>query len=134
LENKRSEWEAEYKERLQAEKDEAARLAKMSAEERKSAEFEQKVKDFEAREAAYQAERLEFECVKQLAEKKLPTEFSGMLTGKDADVTKANIESFEKQFNKAIEAAVNERLKGSTPKTTTTNTETDSFLSGFKRK
>lgn len=116
LENKKAEWEKDYSERLKAEKDEAARLAKMSADERAKAEFDKRVKDFEDREAKHNAERLEFECTKQLAGEKLPVEFASMLTGGDAEATKANIETFKKAFSKAIEDAVTEKLKGTTPK------------------
>ncbi len=116
LENKKAEWEKDYSERLKAEKDEAARLAKMSADERAKAEFDKRVKDFEDREAKHNAERLEFECTKQLAGEKLPVEFASMLTGVDAEATKANIETFKKAFSKAIEDAVTEKLKGTTPK------------------
>lgn len=116
LENKKAEWEKDYSERLKAEKDEAARLAKMSADERAKAEFDKRVKDFEDREAKHNAERLEFECTKQLAGEKLPVEFASMLTGADAEATKSNIETFKKAFSKAIEDAVTEKLKGTTPK------------------
>ena len=116
LENKKAEWEKDYSERLKAEKDEAARLAKMSADERAKAEFDKRVKDFEDREAKHNAERLEFECTKQLAGEKLPVEFASMLTGADAEATKANIETFKTAFSKAIEDAVTEKLKGTTPK------------------
>ena len=114
------------------EKDEAARLAKMSAEERKAAEFDKRQKAFDEEKAKYNAERLEFECTKLLAADNLPVEFSSMLTGKDAETTKANIETFKAAFGKAIEAAVTERLKGKTPKVPgSTHTEKDPFLSGF---
>ena len=88
----------------------------MSADERAKAEFDKRVKDFEDREAKHNAERLEFECTKQLAGEKLPVEFASMLTGVDAEATKANIETFKKAFSKAIEDAVTEKLKGTTPK------------------
>lgn len=79
LKTARTKWESEYSERLKAEKDEAARLAKMTADERAKAEFEKRVKDFDDREAKYNAERLEFECTKQLAGEKLPVEMAKML-------------------------------------------------------
>ena len=116
LKTAHTKWQTEYDEKLKAEKDEAARLAKMSADERAKAEFDKRVKDFEDREAKHNAERLEFECTKQLAGEKLPVEFASMLTGVDAEATKANIETFKKAFSKAIEDAVTEKLKGTTPK------------------
>lgn len=120
------------KEGWKAEQDEAAKLAKMSAEEREKAQFEKRQKEFDEKEAAYKAEKLEFECTKLLAADNLPVEFASMLTGADADTTKKNIETFKGAFSKAIEAAVTERLKGKPPKMPgDPNKETDPFLSGF---
>lgn len=134
LETAKAKWQSEYEAKLKTEKDEAARLAKMTAEERSKAEFQKRVSEFEEREAKYNAERLEFECTKQLAAESLPVEFASMLTGKDADATKQNIDSFKTAFNKAIEAAVTERLKGSAPRigTAQDHTEQDPFLKGFE--
>ena len=132
LKTAREKWQEEYDAKLKSEKDEAARLAKMTAEERSKEEFNKRVKEFEEREAKHNAERLEFECTKQLAAAGLPIEFAGLLTGKDAEETKSNIDSFEKAYSKAIEAAVNEKLKGKPPKVGKDNEEqTDPFLQGF---
>ena len=131
LESKKAEWEKDYSERLKAEKDEAARLAKMTADERAKAEFDKRVKDFEDREAKYNSERLTFECTKQLAGEKLPVEFAAMLTGADAEATKTNISTFKEVWGKALEAAVTERMKGSTPSTSTK--QTDSFLNSVRQ-
>lgn len=131
LETAKAKWQSEYEVKLKNEKDEAARLAKMTAEERSKEEFQKRVTEFEEREAKYNAERLEFECTKQLAAESLPVEFASILTGKDADETKHNIDNFKTAFNKAIEAAVTERLKGSTPRTTHHQDEPDPFFERF---
>lgn len=132
LKTAQSKWQADYEKKIQNERDEAARLAKMSTEERAKAEFDKQKEAFDKERESYNRERLEFECTKQLAAESLPVEFASMLTGKDADVTKSNIETFKSSFMKAVEVAVTERLKGSPPKTQTqTNTETDPFLMGF---
>lgn len=133
LKTAQSKWQSEYDAKLKEEKDEAARLAKLSANERAQAEFDKRVKEFEDREAKHNIERLTFECTKQLAGKELPVEFASMLTGSDAETTKANIEVFEKAFSKAIEDGVTKKLKGNTPKAAggqSTKT-TDPFLQGF---
>ena len=57
------------------------------------------------------------ETMKQLASKSLPTNFANLLRADDAETTLANINNFEVEFNKAVEARVNERLKGATPRT-----------------
>lgn len=48
-----------------------------------------------------------------------------MLRGNDAETTFENIKMFEVKFNEALERMVNERLKGSTPKTATIKTSQD---------
>lgn len=118
LKTAQTKWQAEYDEKLKSERDEAARLAKMSADERAKAEFDKRVKEFEDREAKHNAERLTFECTKQLAAEGLSVEMAQILTGTDADATKANIETFKKIFGEALEKAVDERLKGKPPKQT----------------
>lgn len=127
-------WQKEYEEKLENEKAEAARLAKMNADERAKAEFENQVKQFNEQQEKYNSERLTFECTRQLASESLPVEFADMLTGKDSESTLKNIETFKNAFSKAIEAAVTERLKGTTPKGTNAIPETkeaDAFLAGF---
>ncbi len=132
LKTAQSRWEKEYEAKLENEKAEAARLAKMTAEDRAKAEFENKVKQFNEQQEKYNAERLTFECTRQLASESLPVEFADMLTGKDSESTLKNIETFKTAFSKAIEAAVTERLKGTTPKgTNAIPQEKDDFLEGF---
>lgn len=131
LKTAQGKWQTEYEEKLKTEKDEAARLAKMSAEDRAKAELDKERKQFDEERSKHQRERLEFECTKLLASESLPVDFAQMLTGTDAEATKSNIETFKGAFMKAVEAAVSERLKGSTPKTPTQQTDTDPFLQGF---
>lgn len=131
LKTAHTKWQAEYEQKLKDEKDEAARLAKMSADERAKAEFDKRVKEFEDREAKHNAERLTFECTKQLAGENLPVEMADMLTGKDAESTKANIETFKVVFGKAVEASVTERMKGKAPKTG--NAQSDGWFDSVRK-
>lgn len=131
LKSAQTKWQSDYEIKLKAERDEAAKLAKMSAEERAKAEFEKRVKDFEDKEAKHNSERLIFECTKQLAGESLPVEFASMLTGADAEATKANIGTFKNAFNQAVEAAVTARMKGSAP-TVSTN-QNDAWLASVRK-
>lgn len=132
LKTAREKWQTEYDEKLQAEKKEAERLAKMNADERAKAEFEKDRQKFESERLQFSRERLEFECANQLSQAGLPVGFSKILTGNDADSTKANIESFNTAWTTALEAAVNERLKGKSPEMGLQgNSNTDPFLAGF---
>lgn len=134
LKTAQGKWQKEFEEKLAKEKAETERLAKMNADERAKAEFDKKVKDFDEKLAKHEAERLTFECTRQLAAEGLPVEFADMLTGSDSESTQKNIAAFKTAFSNAIEAAVTERLKGTTPKGTNAGTEpkdTDPFLAGF---
>ena len=135
LETARGKWKNEYDEKLKEQKTEAERLAKLSAEERTKEEFNKRVKEFEDKEAKYNAERLEFECTKLLAADGLPTDFAPMLTGADAQATKKHIAAFKSAYSKAVAAAVTQKLKGQTPRTPGSEKQTeDPFVLGFKKK
>ena len=131
LKSAQTKWQSDYEIKLKAERDEAAKLAKMSAEERAKAEFDKEREKFNTERSAHQRERLEFECTKQLAGESLPVEFATMLTGADAEATKANIGTFKTAFDKAIEAAVTARMKGSAP-TVSTN-QNDAWLASVRK-
>ena len=102
--------------KIEAERAEAERLAKMSEAEKQQALFKKQVAEFEATKKAFEQEKLLNETSKQLASKNLPIEFAEMLKAQDAESTFENIKIFEAKFNEAVERLVNERLKGNTPK------------------
>ena len=105
--------------KIEAERAEAERLAKMSEAEKQQALFKKQVAEFEATKRAFEQEKLLNETSKQLASKNLPIEFAEMLKAGDAESTFENIKIFEAKFNEAVERLVNERLKGKTPKAQT---------------
>ena len=105
--------------KIEAERKEAEELAKLSEQEKQKKLFEKQVKEFEETKKAFENERLLNETSKQLASKNLPIEFAQMLKGNDAESTFENIKVFETKFNDALEKAVNERLRGKTPKVST---------------
>ena len=105
--------------KIEAERAEAERLAKMSEAEKQQALFKKQVAEFEATKRAFEQEKLLNETSKQLASKNLPIEFAEMLKAQDAESTFENIKIFEAKFNEAVERLVNERLKGNTPKAQT---------------
>lgn len=109
-------WAAELDDKLNSARSEGEKLAKMNADERAKAKFETDKKKFESERAKYEAERLEFEAVKQLSENKLPVSFAKMCVGENAEETKANIEAFKTAWNDALQSAVNDRMRGATPK------------------
>lgn len=126
---------ATAREEWQKEVDEAAELAKLSKDDKDKKLFEKDKAKFAEEKAAFERDKLVLETRNQLSEKKLPSNFADFLVSENADSTLKNINSFEAAWNQAVQEAVNERLKGSTPQTGTTNTgETDPFLAGFMSK
>jgi hypothetical protein len=102
--------------------EEANKLANMSAEERREAEYQEKIKALEEREAKLARAELMTELTKQLSEKNLPIESADFLLGKDADATSQNLKAFEKMFNKAVSAQVAQQLGGNAPQASTNET------------
>lgn len=115
LKTAKDKWSKEYAEKLENEKKEAERLAKLSAEEREKAKFDKERKAFENERAQFERERLEMQVAKELANEGLDTEFASILMGADADSSMENIKTFKASFDKAVEAAVKARLAGRTP-------------------
>ena len=105
-----------FKQELETEKSEAARLAKLSAEERTKEQFKKDQERFESDKAAFEKERMELETTKLLASEKLPVEFAKFLMSDTAEKTTAYVTEFKKAFGAAIEVAVTDRLKGGAPK------------------
>ena len=98
--------------------DEANKLAQMSADERakyqydnKVAELSEKEKELNKREADFNKRAMLNQTQQELMTKNLPIDFAHLLVNDSAEVTKDNINLFEKNWNEALEKAVNEKLK-----------------------
>lgn len=94
---------------------EAEKLAKMTKEEKARYLQKKKEKELTDREAAVTRKELMAEAKNTLAEKKLPVELAEVLNYTDAEACKSSIAAVEKAFQKAVETAVDERLKGGEP-------------------
>lgn len=106
---------AKWNEEKQDEINRAEQLAKMSAEERKEAEDKAKAESLEKREKELNMREYRYEAKHQLEENGLPDSFVDMVLSDDPATTKNNITAVRSEFDKAIEVAVTERLKGRTP-------------------
>lgn len=126
LETSRAKWEEEAR----AQADEAAKLAKMKADEK--AEYERKKREDELtkREAEITRREVHAEAVTQLTEKGLPAVLADILDCSSADKCAASMDAVEKAFNEAVQKAVNGKLSQPAPKAATKNT-VDPFLAGF---
>ena len=121
----KAKWDKEYQKKAAAEKKEAERLAKLSDDERRAAELDNSRKELEAKEAELKKKELKLEMVKVLADRKIPVQFMDYLIAEDSESTLSRITTFEKEFKKAVEDGVNERLKGKAPASGGTRTNTD---------
>lgn len=115
-------WDAEWKKREAAikkevdrQKKEAERLSRLSEEERQKAEIENARHELEIKEKELQRKELLLEMTKVLDERKIPVKFMEYLIADDNESTLKRITDFEREYKKAIEDGVNERLKGKTP-------------------
>lgn len=128
----KKEWEAGLDERIASEREDAAKMATMSSEERARVEMEKRQKDFESERQQYVSERAEFEAAKELAAQNLPVNFSKMVADADKEVMLENISVFKAEYMKAIEAGLSQRLKGNLPKISKEKEQFgDPFLNGL---
>lgn len=104
-------WEALTNDKLS----EAEKLAKMTKEERAEYQRQKREKELSDRETEVTRKELMAEAKNTLADKNLPAELAEVLNYTDADACNKSIETVEKAFNKAVEAAVEEKLKGGKP-------------------
>lgn len=111
LETAKSKWNEEKQDEINR----AEQLAKMSAEERKEAEDKAKAESLEKREKQLNMREYRYEAKHQLEENGLPDSFVDMVLSDDPATTKNNITAVRSEFDKAIEVAVTERLKGKIP-------------------
>lgn len=116
LKTSRAKWEKEYKEKLEKEKKEAERLSKLSADEREKEILKQKEEELEEKEQAIRLRELQLDTIEILAEENLPVGFAEFLIKDNAETTNDNIKKFKKEWQKAISNAVDERIKGKSPK------------------
>lgn len=94
---------------------EAERLAKMTKEEKEQYQRQKKEKELSDREAAITRKELMAEAKNTLASDGLPQELAEVLNYTDADSCKKSMEKVKAVFQKAVEAAVEEKLKGGKP-------------------
>lgn len=99
-----------------AEQDEAARLSKLSKDEREREKLRLDREKFEKEKTEFAHKQLELETARQLTERRLPASMAARICGKNAEETKANIDAFEMEWNEALKMAVNDRLKSTPPR------------------
>lgn len=108
-------WQQEAQEAAEAEKDEAKKLAKMTADERAKYEFQKEKAAFEAEKSKYQHDNLVLETSRQMIDAGLP-DLGKYVTGADADETAANLQAVTKILSDWKAQALNASMRGTPPK------------------
>ena len=109
--NAQEKWKAMTDDKLS----EAEKLSRMNKEEKEQYLRQKKEKELSDREAEITRKELQAEAKNTLSEEGLPIELSEVLNYTDADACKSSMETVKKAFQKAVEAAVEEKLKGGKP-------------------
>ena len=117
--NAQEKWQALTDDKLS----EAEKLAKMTKEEKAQYMQQKKEKELSEREAAITRKELMAEARNPLAGDGLPQELAEVLNYTDADACKKSMETVKTAFQKAVEAAVEEKLKGGKPPKKATETD-----------
>lgn len=106
IKNKKSRWQKE----LEEQKNEAARLAKLSEEDRQKALIQKEKEEFEKEKEEFRKEQLYVEKGKQLTAQGIPADFAHRIAGDTAEDILEDVKAFRAEWDKAVEAKVNERL------------------------
>lgn len=116
------------------EMDEAKKLADMTAQEKVEYERNQLKKELEELRNANTISEMSKTARGILKERNIDIsdELLSMLVTKEADTTKKNVEGFAEMFDKAVEKAVNEKLKGNPPKKGSNKTLTKEDILNIK--
>ena len=113
IKNKRNRWQQDYEAKIEQERNEAAELAKLSEKERQQALIDKEKKQLEEERAAFHRERLLVEKGNQLQEIGIPNILADRINGDTAEEALEDVKAFKQLWDKALESAVNERLKSS---------------------
>ena len=111
---------AQWQKKTEEAKAEAERKAKLTEAEKLAEER----KEFEAMKKQFEYEQRVNSTSKVLASNNLPIEFADFLIAENDEATTQRVDLFKNAFNDALEKAVNERLRGQTPKTSTVKART----------
>lgn len=112
----RKKFEAEFNSKLEAEKEEATRLAKLSKTEREREAFEKEKAAFELEKKELAHQKAVSEVVTELQTEGLPTMFATKLLGETSEATLENIKEFKKIWQEAIQKEIDNRLVTKMPK------------------
>ncbi len=96
--------------------EEALKVSKMDEGSKASYEQEKAAKELADREAKIAQRELRADALDILAKNDVPSEFADILVGGTTEETKEKVATFKKEFDAAVQAQVEKRLAGTTPK------------------
>lgn len=131
--NAKSKWEEEFKAKMEQERTEAEKLAKMKESEKHAYELEQANKRANEAVAKLNAYELEKQAIKIAKEKGLDISLLEDIdfTKQTAETLSTIIDTKKAVFDKAIEKAINDKYKEKTPENITSNTPTQTNMPNF---
>lgn len=131
LDTAKSNWEAKQAE----EKDEAKKLSKMTEEQRELYALKKEKEAFATQKAQFAKEQMQVAVGKELMERGLDASFAEYLTADNAETSRERIDAFEKLFQTAVSAQLNNKMRGNPPKDPGDKpANNDPFLMGFDTK
>lgn len=108
-------FEKELREKIEEERQDAERLAKLTAEEREKELFERNRSLLEDKEKTLRQREMKLAAIDVLNEEGLPVTFADQLLGESVDDTHDRIQKFKKAWHEAIDSEVSKRLKSKIP-------------------
>lgn len=116
LETARGKWAQETRQQIEQAKSEAERLARMTTQERAAHEFQERETELNAREREISRRELRAEALRALSERGLPSELGEALSYADAQSVQKSLDAAERAFRAAVQSGVEERLRGTLPR------------------
>ena len=110
-------YNAERDAAVKAAVEEAVKKERMSAEEKAKYETEQREAAITKREQEINLRELKADTAVMLSKANLPAGFVDLVLGEDVESTQEKINTLKDAFDKAVQAQVEARFKGKTPKT-----------------
>lgn len=106
---------AKWKSEQEAKENEAKKLAKMNADEKKDYQLKQLEQELADREKAIARKELTAEAKAMLSERGLPVELVTVVDLSNAEAVTESVASIQKTWEDAVQKGVSDRMKGSAP-------------------
>lgn len=125
------EYNTKLKEDIAKAIEEEKRLSKLSKDEKDAEEKQKLLSRIESLEKEKELGMLKEKALNALSEQKLPNSFLNFVIGVDEKATLDNISAIKTAFDTAVQAQVEERLKGKTPNISNTGGKSDDIATQF---